>query len=231
MNLLEKLLSFFRFTPDPKFIAEQLRKPSGRFAKDISLSMNHFNEVLYEHTIKTMQLKEGEHLLEIGYGNGKFFKKLFNEAENLKISGIDFSDKMFKAAKVNNKDLISAEKLLLHLGNSSKLPFPDAVFDKVFCINVIYFWEKPEAHLSEIHRVLKPGGRFYTAVRAKESMLKFPFIAHGFTLYDDKEWEAVLSLNNFILQETDKSEDPEVEINGQMEQLTSVCFVAQKVGV
>ena len=36
--------------------------------------------------------------------------------------------------------------------------FPDASFDAVLCVNVVYFWENPAAHLREILRVLRPGG-------------------------------------------------------------------------
>lgn len=72
--------------------------------------------------------------------------------------------------------------------SSDKMPFADNSFDKVFCINVIYFWEQPAEHLKEIYRVLKPGGKFYTTIRSKESMAEMPFTKYGFNMYSQSEW-------------------------------------------
>ncbi len=75
---------------------------------------------------------------------------------------------------------IADGKLILQLGSSDKLPFADNSFDKVFCINVVYFWDEPQKHLQEISRVLKPGGKFYATIRTKESMELMPFTKYGF---------------------------------------------------
>jgi ubiquinone/menaquinone biosynthesis C-methylase UbiE len=48
---------------------------------------------------------------------------------------------------------------LLELSAES-VPFPDASFDTVFCINCLDHSDDPEAILAEIWRVLRPGGCF-----------------------------------------------------------------------
>ncbi|MGI8633803.1 MAG: hypothetical protein ACR2KZ_00220 [Segetibacter sp.] len=71
-------------------MTKQFRKPSGLFAGKVSNKMNEVNEVVYDFAIESMNITDNDAVLEIGFGNGKFFDKLFAKATNLKIWGIDF---------------------------------------------------------------------------------------------------------------------------------------------
>lgn len=211
-----------------EFIAQQLRKPSGEFAKKIGKQMNQFNEVLYDFVIDLMQLKDGEKVLEIGFGNGKFFDKLYSRADYLKVKGIDFSEEMVEEAKLNNQKRISNGSLELFLGNSNNLPFDNNSFDKVFCNMVIYFWQRPSKHLQEIWRVLKPSGKFYAGLRTKESTLRFSFAKYGFIFYEPNEWKLVLEENGFDFLGKEQKVEPLINNGEQNIQLESVCFVGEK---
>lgn len=46
-------------------------------------------------------------------------------------------------------------------GEGNHLPFDDQAFDAVFTNGSLHEWVDPEGTFNEIHRVLKPGGRFY----------------------------------------------------------------------
>lgn len=214
-----------------KKIAKQLRKPSGALANKVGNGMNKSNNFLYHFTMEAMQPVNNESILEIGFGNGKFFDKLFSRAKNLQIAGLDFSPEMVKEATVNNPATSSSGQLTLRLGSSDNIPFPDNSFDKVFCINVIYFWEQPAGHLKEISRVLKPGGRFYTSVRSKESLAQMPFAKYGFTIYSQDEWIHVLESNGLTYLHTKKTEnEPDAEFDRQVYKMESYCIVAEKAG-
>lgn len=212
-----------------KTIAKQLRKPGGLLASKVGNEMNKTNSFLYDFTIKALQLKDNESILEIGFGNGKFFDNIFSTANNLKISGLDFSPEMVKAAADNNSSTSGTGKLNLQLGSSDKIPFADNSFDKVFCINVIYFWEQPADHLKEIYRVLKPGGKFYTSIRTKESLVKMPFAKYGFTIYSQDEWVSMLERNHLHFVHTEKTQnEPNAVFNKQLYKAASLCIVAEK---
>jgi ubiquinone/menaquinone biosynthesis C-methylase UbiE len=210
-------------------IAKQLRRPRGILAGKIGNEMNKTNSFLYDFTVKEMQLADNESILEIGFGNGKLFNKISAAAKNLSIAGLDFSPGMVKAAKGNNPSAVAAGTLTLRLGSSDKIPFPDNSFDKVFCINVIYFWEQPAAHLKEIYRVLTPGGRFYTSIRTEESMVQMPFAKYGFKVYTADEWIGLLNSNHFHFVRTGKTQnEPDAQFDKQSYKVASLCIVAEK---
>ena len=211
-------------------LAKQLRKPSGRIAKKVGKKMNESNESLYDFALEAFELSDGDHILEIGFGNGKFFNKIFSKKNDLKIYGLDYSADMINQARANNQGNINDGKLTLRYGSSDKIPFPEKSFDKVFCINVVYFWEEPGKHLQEILRVLKPGGKFYSILRAKESMLQMPFTKYGFVIYSQDEWESVLKNNHFTIDSVKKITEPELIFENKKYQNQSLCFIAKKTG-
>ena len=105
-----------------------------------------------------------------------------------------------------------------------KFPFEIIVLIRFFCINVIYFWEQPADHLREIYRVLKPGGKFYTSIRTKESLEKMPFSKYGFHIYSQDEW-----INRLQFTRTVESEnEPDAVIDKQAYKAGSLCIVAEK---
>jgi len=221
MNFIKRFFS--------RTIAKQLRKPSGILASKVGNNMNKTNSYLYDFTIKEMQLNDNDTVLEIGFGNGKFFDKLFSAANNLKISGLDFSPEMVKEAFFNNPYTSTTGQLNLQVGSSDKMPFADNSFDTIFCINVIYFWEKPAAHLKEIYRVLKPGGRFYTSIRTKETILQMPFAKYGFTIYTQDEWVSMLESNHLHFANTQKTiNETDMVFNKQHFKVASLCIVTEK---
>ena len=190
--------------------------------------MNESNEKLYNLVMNTMEIQDNQSILEIGFGNGNFFDKLFSKAKNLKISGIDYSETMVSVAEKRNEAHVNSGDLDLWLGDCEVLPFDSDSFDKVFCINVIYFWESPTDNLMEIHRVLKPGGKFYTGIRHKDIMKTMPFTQYGFKMYDIDSWKAELTGSLFKFEEVRSLDEPAIEYEGQSYIPVALCFVAQK---
>jgi ubiquinone/menaquinone biosynthesis C-methylase UbiE len=208
-------------------IARQLRKPSGEQAREVGLLMNKANETLYRLLLQSLGLAENDSVLEIGFGNGMFFDQVLAAARNLRVTGIDYSPEMVAEATAANQARLASGELNLHTGSSDDLPFPDQSFDKVFCSNVIYFWDNPHLHLQQVHRVLKPGGGFFAGIRSKDTLALFPFTQYGFTLYEEEEWRDVVQKNGFTYLRTDEQTD-EISIEGENFRLRSLCLVAEK---
>lgn len=209
-------------------MTKQLRKPSGLLAGKVSNKMNEVNEVVYDLTLESMHLRDNDSVLEIGFGNGKFFDKLFSKAKTLKVSGVDYSKDMIKIARKNNQSLTKDGKLNLQFGSSDNLPFDDNSFDKVFCINVIYFWDQPQKHLKEVYRVLKQDGQFFAAIRSKETFSHLPVAEYGFTLYNQEEWESVLKQNNFKFVEAITKKEAKDRIDSELRPHEIFCLIAEK---
>jgi SAM-dependent methyltransferase len=219
--VFKKILQQLRW----KRLARQLRKPEGPAGIVVARRMNTANEFLYDFTLDEMHVGNNQYILEIGFGNGKFFYKQFNRAEELRITGLDFSEDMIREAKSINQEYLDQGKLVLIKGQSDKMPFQNASFDIIFCINVAYFWKEPQDHLVEIHRVLKPGGRLYTTIRTPESLAAMPFSQYGFRTYTEEEWKLLCHLNNLAFIRSSHVHEPAAS-PGPV--IRSVCLVAEK---
>ncbi len=183
--------------PDDQTIAAQLRKPTGELGKKVAEKMNESNGFLYEQAFAMMQIAETDHILEIGFGNGAFFKRMQETAKRGFVAGIDFSEEMVSEATANHKSLIMQGKLEVRLGNIEAIPYPDAHFDKVLTLNTIYFWENTQKAIKEIHRVLKPGGMCCIGLRSGTSMKKHSFTKYGFAYFEPAEVVHLLEQNGF----------------------------------
>ncbi|MBA1148819.1 class I SAM-dependent methyltransferase [Ectothiorhodospiraceae bacterium WFHF3C12] len=215
--------------PDPRMIAAQLRKPSGDAAEVVGDKMDRVNEPLFRLTLEVLHPAAHERILEIGFGTGTYLERLFAGAEELQVHGIDYSPEMVERASRRNAALVDAGRLHLATGTSEDLPFESEYFDRVFCNMVVYFWDQPEGHLAEIHRILKPGGHFYIGMRTRDSMLQFPFVQHGFVLHEPETWQAILGRSGFSCREAARRFDPVIEEAEGDIHLESVCLDATKL--
>lgn len=99
----------------------------------------------------------GGQLLDVGCGTGFYYPLLSQHAQA--VIGVDVSRAMLDEAD----RLIERQQLKncrVQECSALDLPFEDAVFDTVHCWDVLHHVSDVSKTLSEIDRVLKPGGRF-----------------------------------------------------------------------
>lgn len=102
----------------------------------------------------------GESALDAGCGTGIYSIELAKRGAVA--AAIDASLEMLAFAKAK----ASQEGLAIGFSqaDASSLPFPDDTFDVVISVNMLCFTKEEEKSLSEMRRVLKPGGRLVVGV-------------------------------------------------------------------
>jgi ubiquinone/menaquinone biosynthesis C-methylase UbiE len=103
---------------------------------------------LSNHLMKA--LPEGGNLLDIGCGTGLFVEKYIQRGGQG--TGLDLSGKMVAKARRRCPD---CEFIV---GTGENLPFEDCSFNAVSSVLVFSYVRNPAAMLSEVYRVLEPGG-------------------------------------------------------------------------
>lgn len=127
-------------------------------AQDIELSYQ-TPEIVRQRlqTLEALALRAGEHVLDAGCGTGLLVHGMSSTIGSQgRIVGVDFSDDMLELAKQRCSDLTNIE---LQQGSVTQLDFDDNSFDAASCIQTLLYVDDVETALSELHRVLKPGGR------------------------------------------------------------------------
>ncbi|GHU74522.1 hypothetical protein AGMMS49992_16210 [Clostridia bacterium] len=165
-----------------RYIASQLGQPRGPVGLIATAVMNRQNRVMYDETERQLSIKEGDHVLDIGFGNG-FMLNALAKRYHCAFYGIDISEDMVKAASHRNRDIIEAGRLSLSSQNINSTRFTDSFFEKAYTMNTMYFWDDPRIVLSEIHRILKSNGVFVNAFYTNETLDRFSHTRYGFRRY------------------------------------------------
>jgi ubiquinone/menaquinone biosynthesis C-methylase UbiE len=123
------------------------------FFYDSSMDSPHINEGRKSLLSKITE----EEILEIGFGTGINLK--FYPQNVKKIFGVDANRGMLKQAqkKITNGSI----EIELKNQSSEILPFPDNSINAVASTYTLCSIKEINTALKEIHRVLKPGGKYY----------------------------------------------------------------------
>jgi len=110
-------------------------------------------------TLNLLEIEPTDTVLEVGFGAGQGIKLAAEQARQGRVMGIDLSEMMVRVATRRNAQAMKVGRVALAQGTMTALPFADQTFDKIMTIHTFYFWPEPVRVLSELSRVLKPGGR------------------------------------------------------------------------
>jgi ubiquinone/menaquinone biosynthesis C-methylase UbiE len=154
-------------------------------------------------TLSQLEIRNDNHILDIGCGSGLAIKMLSDIVTEGKIVGVDYSPVMLRQAEKRNRQGVKEGKIAIYHSNVSQLPFADDSFDKVCTIESFYFWPDPCENLREVRRVLRPGGTAAIAMEISkegrnESAISDTAQRLRFPIYSGKEMIALLSAAGFL---------------------------------
>ncbi len=163
---------------------------STRISIHAKYSTNHlpFSDWVVSH----YDIAPGAKVLELGCGTGEMWARHLDLlAPGTKLTLTDFSSGMLETAKGN---LPHRENISYRVVDIQDIPFPDDSFDVVIANMMLY--HVPDLHrgLTEVRRVLKPGGTFYCATFGQHGINEY--VAE---LLQDLEVHASI-MDTFILQ-------------------------------
>lgn len=141
---------------------EQLRTEFNEWARaGKGADMEQGHRPVGEQAIARMEVPADARVLDVGCGSGWATRLLADYANRGRVTGIDISDGMLRVAREAST---SHPNVDFEVASAERLPFADDEFTHAFSMESLYYYENIPKALSEIHRVLRPGGRFFAVV-------------------------------------------------------------------
>jgi malonyl-CoA O-methyltransferase len=104
----------------------------------------------FQAILKGLGDLSGLSVLDAGCGKGRFARALLARYPSARICGVDISDAML---------LHVPPEIKTKQGSLLNLPFSEGRFDRVYCVEALEHAIDPSAAISELCRVVRPGGR------------------------------------------------------------------------
>ena len=128
-------------------------------------TMGNFGDLAVTHFAR---VNSGQAVLDVGTGTGVV--AITARRIGARVTGLDLTPAMLAMAK-ENANVAGHRDIEWHEGDAETLPFADAAFDVVLSQFGHMFAPRPEVAVSEMLRVLKPGGTIAFATWPGEQLI------------------------------------------------------------
>jgi len=129
-------------------------------AEAYDVFMGRWSRRLAPLLVQFADVRDGDHVLDIGSGTGALADAVATAAPSGRIVGIDRSEPYVAVARARHRQA----QVRFEVGDAQHLQFDDACFDRTVSQLILNFIPDPERALTEMIRVTRPGGVIATAV-------------------------------------------------------------------
>jgi arsenite methyltransferase len=149
-------------TPD-----EILRDEFNRWAEaGRGEEMENHHLYITEQTVRQMDLRAGERVLDLGCGTGwatRLLARIVGDGpdEFGQVVGLDVSDEMVRRARAQSKEF---DNVMYVVGAADRIPWEENYFDKVLSVESFYYYPDQERALAELFRVMSPQGKLFILI-------------------------------------------------------------------
>jgi arsenite methyltransferase len=154
-------------TDRPGSADEKLQQEFNRWAdagEGEKMESHHLD--ITEKTIRLMDLRPGERVLDLGCGSGwatRLLARIVGEGPEGfgQVVGLDVSDEMIRRARASSREF---ENVMYVCGSAQQVPWEENFFDKVLSVESFYYYADQDRALNELFRVMAPLGRLFILI-------------------------------------------------------------------
>ncbi len=123
---------------------------------NVTANMEQAQQRLVRKSVDLLDVSPGHRVLDIACGRGKSSFMVQCMHPGTTVIGIDLLDQNVQVARTL---FDRVRGLSYRVGDAMHLDFPDQSFDRVMCLEAAFHFPDRQRFLSEVCRVLRPGGR------------------------------------------------------------------------
>ncbi len=133
--------------------------------------------------VKKMNLKSSDRILDVACGTCMFTKEALRQVPTLHVEALDFNKEMLSQGETRIKRAGLMTHVNLVQGDAMELPYEDNTFDAAMSGFAMRNVPDIQQVITEMKRVVKPGGKVVVLELAKPSMFGFKQLYHLYFSY------------------------------------------------
>ena len=152
-------------------VTGDVRATYGRLSRVYGIVEGRFQKRLRGRGLELLGVREGETVLEIGFGTGCALAEIAGRVgASGRACGLDLTPEMVARARHRLEKQGLASRVELREGDARQMPYRDSHFDAVYMAAALELLDTPDIPvvLGEIRRLLKAGGRLVLSSMPKE---------------------------------------------------------------